>query len=338
MYSAFKLAPGLQIELAPGRTTYRARAYLQGRSGYFNTGTGDRSLAEARARQWFRGWTRGDAPVTTTRTMADAARLVEDCYRPHQASARDDFLKRWHAIRHVHNLGKMDVRLVTAPVLRAFAKARGDISGSTAKKDMDTIRPILRMARDEGWITELPALPKATASRNPRVPFSRQELQQLRQACLDRDVADFMELVVLGLLRPYEALRLAAADVGDDGVRMWMHVRRKTGIHHAPVPVRFPTLRDILRRRIAAHPGRLFPYPPEWFPRRFRTLLDGTGLAQPTGSSVRPRDSWSLRATGICLEIKRQRRKRGTADYLQIARWAGTSISRIDGHYAAFLT
>jgi hypothetical protein len=152
-----------------------------------------------------------------------------------------------------------------------------------------------------------------------------------------------MHVIVLGLLRPREVLRLVARDVADDGTTMSIHVRRKTGIQHAPVPVRFQTLRDVLRRRVAqcgqqyAHNGRLFPYTANWFPRQFGKLLDATGLRQPQGASCRPRDSWSLRATGICLEIRRQRRKRGAADYLRIARWAGTSMSRIDQHYAAFL-
>jgi hypothetical protein len=133
-------------------------------------------------------------------------------------------------------------------------------------------------------------------------------------------------------------LRLTEADLIYDGEKLKVHVRRKTGVAHAPVPIRFRVLRALLRRRALAHPDRLFPYAPNWFPREFGKVLDALGLRHGSATGVRPRDSASLRATGICLEIRRQRRTRGAADYLTIARWAGTSMSRIDGHYAAFLT
>lgn len=333
LYSVLKLDPGLQIELATGRTTYRARAYAHGAVGYHNTRTGNQDEAASIARAWFASWQRGRVP----RTMAEAAELHAQQYPRERASAKKDFLKRWNAIGGVHGLGSMVTSDVTTSYLRAFVVARGAITGNTVKKDMDTIRPILRTAKELGWIDALPDIPKARVAKNPRLPFSYAEWCTLRAACTDQDVSDFMHVIVLGLLRPHEVLRLTTKDVADDGNRMRIHVRRKTGIHHAPIPVRFASLKDILRRRLKAHGSRLFPVSANWFPHKFGTLLDATGLRQPLGASCRPRDSWSLRATGICLEIKRQRRKRGAADYLTIARWAGTSMSRIDQHYAAFL-
>lgn len=334
MYRAIKIQPGLQLELTQGRTTYRARAHLKGRVGYFATETGDEAVATARALAWFRQWS-GDRP---THLMREAARLHGASFRPHQAAAQADFEKRWSAIRGVHGLGKADVAEVTASYLRAFAIARGDIAASTAKKDWDTIRPILRVAKAEGWITDLPTFPTVRLQRNPRMPFTAAELRTLLEASTEPMVTDFLRIVVFGLLRPYEVWRLSVEDVADHQDQMRVHVRRKTGITHAPVPMRFPALREAIRRRIeVVGQGRLFPVSAEWFPRRFSTLLDATGLRQPLGGSCRPRDSWSLRATGICLEIKRQRRKHGAADYLRIARWAGTSVARIDAHYAAFL-
>jgi integrase len=333
MYSSIKLEPGLQLERVKGRTTYRARAHLQGAVGYCNTRTDDLAEASAAARVWFEAWKR----TLVAHTMANAAKLHAAGYSPRRQSARVDFLKRWSAISDVHGLGKMDVAKVDMRYLRAFVRARGSVSGNTTKKDMDTIRPILRTAKEEGWISVVPDLPKAKVEKNPRVPFTAAEWRTLREACTDQDVSDFMHVIVLGLLRPHEVLRLSARDIADDGTRMTVHVRRKTGIHHAPVPMRFASLKAILRRRMATTPDELFPYSANWFPHAFGRLLDATGLRQPPGGSVRPRDSWSLRATGICLEIKRQRKKHGAADYLRIARWAGTSISRIDGHYAAFL-
>jgi hypothetical protein len=333
MYSVIKLEPGLQLEMATGRTTYRARAHAAGTVGYLNTRTGDATEASIAARIWFYAWQRTLSP----HTMNAAAKLHASHYGPRRQSAKLDFLKRWYAIEGIYGLGKMDVRQVDMKYLRAFVKARGDISGNTTKKDMDTIRPILRTAKEEGWIDAVPDVPKAKVEKNPRVPFSVAEWRTLRDACTDQDVSDFMHVMVLGLLRPHEVLRLSARDIKDDGERMTVHVRRKTGIHHAPVPIRFASLKAILRRRALANPEELFPYSANWFPHAFGRLLDATGLRQPAGSSVKPRDSASLRATGICFEIQRQRRKHGAADYLRIARWAGTSISRIDGHYAAFL-
>jgi hypothetical protein len=271
--------------------------------------------------------------------MERAAALVAKGYRPHQASAKDDFLKRWHAIRGVLGLGTRLARDVDSKYIRSFALARGNTSSSTAKKDMHTIRPILKAARAEGWIRDVPEFPRITNTRNPRLPFSAAEFRRLCETCQREEVRDFMLIVVLGLLRPYETWRLALADVEDGGDAMRVRVRRKTGLAHAPIPMRFPRLREALRRRCAAagRDGRLFPYNAEWFPRQFSALLDATGLRQPLGASSRPRDSWSLLATGICLEIRRQRKAHGAADYLRIARWAGTSVSRIDAHYAAFL-
>jgi integrase len=336
MYSVVKLEPGLQLERLNGRPTYRARAHYQGAVGYHSTGSTDLVDATDAARIWFAAWKRSLQP----RTMSGAAKLHATAYSSRRLSAKADFLKRWNAISDIHGLGKMDPAKVDLKYLRAFVKARGAVSGNTTKKDMDTIRPILRTAHEEGWISALPLMPKATVEKNPRVPFTAKEWRQLREACVDQDVSDFMHVLVLGLLRPHEVLRLAARDIADDGERMTVHVRRKTGIHHAPVPMRFESLRAILRRRrdsLEPMETDLFPYSANWFPHAFGRLLDATGLRHPQGSSVRSRDSWSLRATGICLEIRRQRRMKGSADYLKIARWAGTSMSRIDGHYAAFL-
>jgi integrase len=334
MYSTVKLEPGLQLERVNGRPTYRARAHYQGAVGYCNTQSTDLTEATEVARIWFTAWKRTLAP----RTMGSVAKLHAEAYSARRLSAKADFLKRWNAISGIHGLGKMDPAKVDLKYLRAFVKARGAVSGNTTKKDMDTIRPILRTAHEEGWISALPLMPKATVEKNPRVPFTAREWRQLREACVDQDVSDFMHVLVLGLLRPHEVLRLTARDIADDGERMTVHVRRKTGIHHAPVPMRFSSLKATLRRRAIVSPdGILFPYSANWFPHAFGSLLDATGLRHAQGSSVRSRDSWSLRATGICLEIKRQRRVKGFADYLKIARWAGTSMSRIDGHYAAFL-
>jgi hypothetical protein len=341
VYSVIKLDPGLQIELATGRTTYRARAHAHGAVGYHNTRTGDAVEAATIARAWFAGWHHTPQP----RTMVEAAALHAGTYPPASDSARRDFLKRWYAIQGIYGLGAILVTDVTTSYLRAFVVARGAVTGNTVKKDMDTIRPILRTARELGWIATIPDVPKARVAKNPRVPFSAAEWRTLCTLCTNQDVADFMRVIVLGLLRPREVLRLVAQDIADDGRTMSMHVRRKTGVQHAPVPVRFETLREVLRRRMREansgtnllHNQRLFPYTANWFPRQFGKLLDATGLRLPQGASCRPRDSWSLRATGICLEIRRQRRKQGAADYLRIARWAGTSMSRIDGHYAAFL-
>jgi hypothetical protein len=336
MYSVIKLEAGLQLELATGRTTYRARAHVDGTAGYCNTRTSDVDEATAIARQWFAGWKRTLVP----RTMAEAAKLHASLYSVRRPGAKADFLKRWYAIQGIHRLGKMDVAAIDVKYLRGFIQARGDVAGSTTKKDMDTIRPILRTAKEEGWISVVPELPKAKVEKNPRVPFTAAEWRTLQAACTDQDVSDFMHVIVLGLLRPHEVLRLTARDLKDDGESLFVHVRRKTGIHHAPVPMRFASLKAILRRRrdsLQPMETELFPYSANWFPHAFGKLLDRLHLRYPVGQAVRPRDSWSLRATGICLEIQRQRRKHGAADYLRIARWAGTSMGRIDGHYAAFL-
>jgi hypothetical protein len=337
MYTVTKVVPGLQIEMVPGRRTYRARGHARGMAGYVNTQQSDPKLAAKVALEWFAKWVVSAKRTKEDQTMARAAALVAESYRPRQESAKLDFLKRWHAIAGIHGLGQMEAKDVTGKYLRAFASARGDIASSTTKKDWDTIRPVLRIAKEEGWVDTIPDTPKVLVDKNPRVPFTLKEYRALQAACTDQEVRDFMDLIVLCLLRPYEVLRLAVGDIGDSGSTMRFRVQRKTGPQHAPLPVRFETARDALRRRMAsAGPsGRLFPRPPEWFPRRFAEVMKAAGITAPPKPLIR--DSWSLRATGICLEIQRQRRKRGAADLLQIARWAGTSVSRIDGHYAAFL-
>lgn len=336
MYIATKVVPGLMIEMATGRTTYRARANYRGSTGYFNTATGCPTEARERALLWFETWQRKSRVACDRKDMAHAARLTASLYRPTEQAAKLDFLKRWNAIRGVCAIERMQPSEVTSKFLRSFAIARGDIAGSTAKKDWDTIRPILRMAAEEGWIDRVPTFPKVVINKNPRMPFTRAEYAVLSERA-DPVLRDLMTFIVLGLFRPHEVLRITVADVKRTDKGMTIHIRRKTGIAKAPVPVRFKTLREAVERRIAAvGEGPLFPYGPAWLPRRFNALMDETGLRLPAGASVR-RDSWSLRATGICLEIRRQRRKYGAADYLRIARWAGTSISRIDGHYAAFL-
>ncbi len=368
-FASWKLEDGLWLEAQKGGATYRARASVKGRKGYLNTGQRDRDKADRVARKWFRQFA-VEAQGNTSHTMQECADLHAENFPAERASAKASFLTRWNAIKAVKAIGKTQVRDIDTRWLREFLNER-DVKEVTRKKDLDTIRPCLRVAHEHGWIDQIPTFPKTTPTRNPNYPFTLAEWERLRTHMLGeikksqrrsssrvlssigrhtdlgtaQYVYDYAMCMVYGLLRPKEVYRLTVNDVTLEGAskppRMGWRVRRKTGLQGAVVWSRSSELDAILHRRltVAKENGqtRLFwDRSARFFSDTFGEMLDDLHLRKPVGSD-NDRDSWSLRASGICFEIVSQRRTRGTADLLDIARRAGTSVARIDLHYAAFL-
>jgi hypothetical protein len=352
----------LYLQAQKKGVSYRAIGRLKGRkAGYLNTETGDREKAEKIARQWFGRW-RNEAQGTPHHTMADAAKIRGASFPAKKAKARAEFLRRWQTIRSVVGLDTMDVRKVTSKTLEAFVEARraNDIGETTIKKEIYILRPILRAARREGWIDLIPELPDdVSVDDHPRQPFKAFEWQKIRDQ-MARDIADakteraraeaqFVSdgayLIVLGLCRPTEWRTWTSKNVEfvtepGRGTNVKWRGERKTGVQTFDIYSRHQRLTDILRRRVdeakLASRDRLFPMASRVFSEGFGDLLDRLDLRHPFGDPATERTSASLRATGICQELARQRKKNNFADVLEIAKRAGTSVARIEKHYARF--
>ncbi len=370
-FRSHELQSGLVLEERKGAVSYVARGWHQKRPFYLNTKLTEFEAAKALATQKFDEFVGKVAPLST-QTMDKAADLNEADYLQSKDKARRDFRKRWNAIKDVHRLGSTPVQEVTTKFLLAFAKARDTamverrgegIKPSTIRKDWVTIGPVLRRAKREGWIArvpELPELPKIEVDSN--IPFKEFEWVKLRQTAeaavaaapppeakgRAQAVLDQMIVITYGLIRPEESERLHVSHLYDDGKQVWMRFPRKTGTPPADIPSRIPKLTDTLRRlktqAATRADGLLFPptsrpgtkKPTRNFSKAVAKLIEAADLQYWIGQK-KPRTSWSLRPTGICLEVLRQRRADGSENLHKIARWAGNKVERLEKHYLRYL-
>ena len=169
-----KLEKGLYLLEGKGAKSYAARAWRNGSWDYIgNLGT-DMRAAEQAALLWFRRLNSASGPGGES--MATAASLFLASIADEGKRANHD--QHWQAIRDFFSpgMGRDDVLVseVTSPKLMDFVSWKREksagVSASTIRKDLVTVRQILKHAVMRGIIPNLPMFP-VRSSHCQELPF-----------------------------------------------------------------------------------------------------------------------------------------------------------------------
>ena len=234
---------------------------------------------------------------------------------------------------------------------------------TTLHQEMVCLRQILKTAKREGWIAQLPDMSspyKSSKKVEHRAWFSLDEYRKLYKATQRRrnnpprerwrwayeQMHDFVLIMTNTGLRPDEALRLQFRDVeiiqdADSGETILLiHLRGKRGegiCKSMPNAVRpFTRLRDRKRASITETNAKIMALPkPDdlLFPTSQHELLNA--ILEEEGLKFdregRPRTAYSLRHTYICFRLLER------ADIYQVAKNCHTSVEMIQKYYASHL-
>lgn len=286
----FTLERGLYLIEGKGGLNYTARAWRDGGWRYTNLGTANYQQATTAAVRWFRDLpaTRGKA---TGETMAQAAESFFQSVR--NDDKRANHAERWQAIRPFFSPGfgraEKCVSEVDSPLLMTLVDWKRQqnprVSASTIRKDLVSVRQILKHAIMRGVISSLPTFPGAqqvgSIESNPQPWLDKKEWDHLLAVANERideasnvrtrqqreELRDWMLFMHATGLRVDEARHLQvrdcarklAAPVSWDSVDLKAlppairkeaieHMRRKTKEEKQQPTVRFPYVEIKLRK------------------------------------------------------------------------------------------
>lgn len=270
----------------------------------------------------------------------------------------------------VPHFGDRDVRKLTTRDWQLFseklAQDRPDLAPSTRNSIMAAFRNVMKAARDDGVIDEVPATPRAKQRDNPRTYFRFEPLcsleedeweklkrtakevaaegVKLRGIPITEELYDLMLFCLHTFVRPIStelfALRHSDIAINSHPDRLTIRIRKgKTGARSvesmkAAVP---PYKR--LRQRYPDAGGEDHIFMPDYinrataarnFTRQFNYVLDRSGLKIDAGTGG-VRSLYSLRHTAICMRLVRSG---GEVNIYSLAKNAGTSVEQIERFYA----
>jgi integrase len=231
----FKLERGLYLLEGKGSRTYAARAWVEGAWRYTNLGTADYAQASLAAVRWFRQIPAGKSKATgeTVQQAADAfLQSVPD------EGKRANHAERWQAIRPFFAPGFGREALLVAEVdsprlMRLVDWKRQQnqrVTPSTIRKDLVSVRQILKHAIFRGVINTLPVFPGAqqvgSVDSNPQPWLDKQEWKHLLTVANERineaanvrtrrqreELRNFIQLMHATGLRVDEARHLQVRD------------------------------------------------------------------------------------------------------------------------------
>lgn len=191
----FKLERGLYLLEGKGSRTYAARAWVNGGWRYSNLGTADYQQATLAAVKWFRQLPASKSKATGETVAQAAGAFLQSVRDPDK---RANHAERWQAIRSFFAPGfGRDERLVSevdSPVLMALVDWKRvqnpTISASTIRKDLVSVRQILKHAVMRGVMSTLPAFPGAqqvgSIDSNPQPWLDKQEWDHLLAVANER--------------------------------------------------------------------------------------------------------------------------------------------------------
>lgn len=270
----------------------------------------------------------------------------------------------------VKHFGIMDVRQLRtrhwAEFLDGLSKKRPDLSPSTRNMLSATFRNVLKVARDDGVIDDVPDTPRTKQKDNPRAFFRfyplvpkesdvyRKLLEAAREAAKDGvtirgvpvtdELYDLILFVVHSFVRPTTtelyALRHADIQVADAPKRLIITVRDgKTGYRVANsmpgavsvwerIKARNPDARSEDYLFLPGYPNR--ETAARIVARQFNHVLQAAEIKHDpfTGTD---HTVYSLRHTAICMRIILSE---GQVNIFNLAKNAGTSVEQIERFYA----
>ena len=267
----------------------------------------------------------------------------------------------------------MDVRTLKTNTYQDYitdlGKKRPDLSSSSKNTLMAAFRNVLKIARDEGVIDNIPATPRVKIKDNPR-PFFRfaplvskdddayQKLLkavkqmegqrvQVRGLMVDDEFYDLLLFLTHSFVRPIMselyAIKHADITVANDPRRLIVTVRDgKTGFRSANTMEAAVSVYERIRQRYPSAKPEDYIFYPHWanrttassmVQRLFNEVLRKSEL-ETDAVTGKTHTLYSLRHTAICMRIINSH---GKVNIFNLAKNAGTSVDQIERFYAKYL-
>ena len=381
--SAINLYKGLSIYKVGGSSKWYVRIWDRRTKKYLVKSTGEDSSIKARAaaQELALSLLRSEPLIESRYTFRHfALKLLHKARLQGKSGDRSDgYVKSihwaiqnedWGLLRH---FGEMDVRTLKTNTYQDYitqlGKKRPDLSSSSKNTLMAAFRNVLKIARDEGVIDNVPATPRARVKDNPR-PFFRfaplvakqddayQKLLkavkqmdgqgvQVRGFAVDDEFYDLLLFLTHSFVRPIMselyAIRHSDVTIADDPRRLIVTVRDgKTGFRAANTMEAAVSVYERIKKRYPSAKPEDYIFYPHWnnrttasgmVQRLFNEVLRVSGL-ETDSVTGKAHTLYSLRHTAICMRIINSE---GRVNIFNLAKNAGTSVDQIERFYARFL-
>lgn len=381
--SAINLYKGLSIYKVAGSAKWYVRIWDRRTKKYLVKSTGEESSIRARAaaQELALALLKSEPLVESRYTFKTfALKLLHKARLQGKSGDRSDgYIKSihwavqnedWGLLRH---FGDMDVRNLRTNTYQDYitdlGKKRPDLSSSSKNTLMAAFRNVMKIARDEGVIDNVPATPRARVKDNPR-PFFRfsplvakeddayQKLLkavkemggqgvQVRGFVVDDEFYDLLLFLTHSFVRPIMselyAIKHSDVTVADDPRRLIVTVRDgKTGFRAANTMEAAVSVYDRIKKRYPAAKPDDYIFYPRWdnrttassmVQRLFNEVLRKSGL-ETDSVTGKTHTLYSLRHTAICMRIINSH---GKVNIFNLAKNAGTSVDQIERFYAKYL-
>lgn len=269
--------------------------------------------------------------------------------------------------------GARDVRQIKTrhwiEFLNKIGKDRPDLSPSTKSHLSATFRNVMKEARVDGTIDDVPDTPRTKVRDNPRpffrffplVPKDQDAIERLQKVAMDMafekvvirgvevtsELSDVIRFVVYSFVRPIVselyAIRFQDIAVATNPKRLLVTIRDgKTGFRIAnTMPLAIFPYQNIIDRRGKVKPED-YLFLPDYqnretagkiIQRQFRALLKRANLETDLFTGKK-HSIYSLRHTAICMRIIQSE---GGVNIFNLAKNAGTSVEQIERFYAKHL-
>jgi hypothetical protein len=380
---AVKIYKGLSIYKVRGSQFWYVRVWDSAKQKYVVKGTGETSRIEARqaAIDFAASRLRSEQAVErqftfkhyAQKTLEKGARLVAEGER-HVGTVKaiewalqnaDWGLLKWFGGKDVRKLRTVDF----SEYMNDLTRKRPELSASSKNSIMSAFRNVLKVAREDGAIDDVPDTPRTKQQDNPR-PFFRfhplvakadDAYRKLLKAA--REMAE-ANVVIRGIPVTYElydvilflthtfvrpltselyALKHSDVTVSENPRGLTLVVRDgKTGYR---ISSSMPAAVSVYERIQARYPdakGEDYLFLPKYknrqtagkiIQRQFKELLTRAGLELDIHTG-KEHSIYSLRHTAICMRIVNSH---GKVNIFTLAKNAGTSVDQIERFYARHL-
>ena len=250
--------------------------------------------------------------------------------------------------------------------MESIAKKRPDLSPSTRNGIAATFRNVLKIAREDGVIDQVPSTPRTPQHDNqrpffrfyPLVPKSRDVYKKvldtaiklannkviIRGVPVTDELYDFILFISHSFVRPIStelySIRHSDCEISDNPKRLLVTIRNgKTGFRTANTMPAAVTVYERIRKRYPLATSEDFIFLPDYknrhtaariFQRQFNYLLDAAKTKHDPFTN-QDHTIYSLRHTAICMRIILSE---GQVNIFNLAKNAGTSVEQIERFYA----
>lgn len=381
--SAINLYKGLSIYKVAGSMKWYVRIWDRRTKKYLVKSTGEDSSIKARAvaQELALSLLRSEPVIESRFTFRHfALKLLHKSRLQGKAGDRSDgYVKSIHwAVQNedwglLKHFGEMDVRTLKTNTYQDYitdlGKKRPDLASSSKNTLMAAFRNVLKIARDEGVIDNIPATPRVKIKDNPR-PFFRfaplvskdddayQKLLkavkqmegqgvQVRGLMVDDEFYDLLLFLTHSFVRPIMselyAIKHSDITVANDPRRLIVTVRDgKTGFRAANTMEAAVSVYERIRQRYPTAKPDDYIFYPHWanrttassmVQRLFNEVLRKSEL-ETDAVTGKTHTLYSLRHTAICMRIINSH---GKVNIFNLAKNAGTSVDQIERFYAKYL-